>query len=216
MANQVYVLHRGGRKYRVNDYTTGIPSPQILGYTKLASSANSYNLAFPGASTVGSMAIIFGGHGYNWNLPSGWTSNNATNQSNWNGCIFSKVLTQTDITNGSVTVTAAGTYDGCIILIVCGFTNSVKQSSYSTSTSNVSSLTGPSLTGISSTNLTLIFGSDRANNVPSSNQGNFLVSFTDSSAASAAVYYSTTLTSVNPTFTYGGGNNGAYQAVVIV
>ena len=218
MATQVHALHRGGRKYSLNDYTSLVPSPQIVGFSAIALSAQFYSLPIPAPAKAGHLAVIFGGHGYNWiSIPAGWTIHNETNVSNWNGCIFSKILDATDISTGHVSVASNGVYDGCLIMVVCSFTTSVKQFGISNNTNNTPTLSGPSLGGLISTQLALIFGSDRANNTPTSDTGTYLTLVSDSRAAVGVIYTLAPQGSIiNPTFTYPGGNLGAYQAVVIV
>lgn len=80
-------------------------------------SASSVVVTWPAGTVAGDLAIICGHHGYNVNVPAGWTElNRTTYGGNHNGAVFYKVLDAADITAGSVTVTFGNSWwGGCTI-----------------------------------------------------------------------------------------------------
>lgn len=95
-------------------------TPTIRGSNIQSSSNSSYTVSWPTGTLEGDMVFIFGGHGFSINTPTGWALIGKSDGANWNGATIFKVLTAADILTGSVTVTAAGSFNGvlaCISLV---------------------------------------------------------------------------------------------------
>ena len=95
-----------------------LPQPSIRGSGIQSSSASNFTVSWPSGTAAGDFAIIFGLHGFNIITPPGWTTlANITGSSNVSGAAFSKVLTSGDITTGSVTVSAGGSFNGVFAIV---------------------------------------------------------------------------------------------------
>lgn len=95
----------------------GGSTPTIRASNQQNSSAASYNITWPAGTVAGDLVVIFGGHGFAINVPTGWTKFDRSSISNWNGAIFAKVMTAADIVAGQVTVTTGGAFDGIFIAV---------------------------------------------------------------------------------------------------
>lgn len=134
-----------------------------------ASVLTSFNAAtvtqtFPTGTIAGDVVLIYVGHAYQILLPTGWTSLQATNQGNYNGAVFVKIMTAGDITTGSVTVTQGGSYNGTIVLVtLTGSTVVSLTTSHVLGTSSAgvasSAITHP---GVKTNNLLIGFAATRA------------------------------------------------------
>src|SRR5690348_8305998 len=91
--------------------------PTIRGSNIQSSSASSYTVSFPAGTLAGDLAVLFAGHAWTVNTPSGWTAQNALPAANFGGAVFSRVLTSGDISTGSVTVTTTGTFNGVLAIV---------------------------------------------------------------------------------------------------
>jgi hypothetical protein len=95
-------------------------NPAIRGskMTHVSNSNTSGPITFPAGTQAGDMCILFAGHGWIVNLPSGYTSHNNLTGTNTNGRTMYKTLTAADISTGSVTVTFSNTYYGAVWMVV--------------------------------------------------------------------------------------------------
>jgi hypothetical protein len=198
-------------------------NPAIRGTLMQASSASSYTVSWPTGTQAGDLAVICVGHGWVAMTPSGWTSQNAINGTNWNGAVFSKVLTSADITAGSVDVPFSGNYDGILaITTFIGSTAGIREADFSQNRSGSGSVVAPSTSSsVLSSDTALYFGSNRAASTCSVNLGTVQGTANDGGNASGCVYAEALTSSgaVQPTMTYSaneGLSGGNYQGTVIV
>jgi hypothetical protein len=78
------------------------------------SSASSVVYTFPTGSQAGDMCLICVGHGFAVTVPAGWTQDDLSSGSNYNGAVFHKTLTSGDISTGSVTISFGGSFNGSV------------------------------------------------------------------------------------------------------
>lgn len=183
-----------------------------------ASSASSYNVPWPSGTVAGDTAVIFFGHGFALNsLPSGWTQLDVLSGSNWNGATIFKVLNSADITAGSVTINAAGGFDGTVAIAtidgttIGGFPYPISSSRNGSGSSSVTL----NLTATSLNDLNLYFGSNRANSTNTVSIGSLQQQVTDGSAASGCLYSETPPSlSRSPQFNYSSAGSGNFQSAL--
>ena len=185
-----------------------------------ASSASSYSVNFPSGTVAGDTAILMVGHGWGANTPSGWTNQNSLTGTNWNGAVFSKVLTSGDITTGHVTVTFAGSFDGTLAIVtIVGaayYVRSVDASRNGSGSTSVSlSTANPAIGG---SDLALYFGSNRAASTDTVSRGTMQRQANDGSAASGCLYTEAIPSGgiLSSNFLYSSAGIGNYQAIVLI
>lgn len=128
----------------------------------VSSSASSYTLTFPTGTVAGDVVLLFAGHGFQLNTPTGWTRLDKEEGSSWNGGVFAKEMVAADITTGSVTITTSGVFNGvfCLATIVGSTMSNLRDLRAVWNSSGVTSwtLTGPTA---KSTDLVLAWESTR-------------------------------------------------------
>lgn len=183
--------------------------------------ASTYNLPLPAGSAEGDRAVLFAGHGWGANNPAGWTVLNNATGLNWNGGAWTKLLSATDISNGYVTVSFAGSFNGVLGVIVFeGATSGVRADEFerNSNASLTRDITILSSEGIQAGDYAISWGSKRQNTTVTSDTGTQL----DSAAGTNAccVLNGGDLASggeLTVTFTYGSTTaSGDYQAVVVI
>lgn len=140
-------------------------TPTVRSSNITSSSASSYTINWPTGTIAGDVVVVFGGHGFGINIPTGWTSLDKQDGGNFNGATFARVMTSGDITTGSVTITTAGGYNGVFSLVtITGSTMTGLRSPFFAvrSGAGVSSVS-LSNTVVLSTDLVLAFISNRGN-----------------------------------------------------
>jgi hypothetical protein len=98
----------------------GTPAPTgfVRGWAAYApTGGTSLTLALPSGSQAGDRLYVMTAAGWGTNLISGYSSHDNRTGSNWSGRVQSKVLTSTDISTGTVTVTFAGSYAPMVWLV---------------------------------------------------------------------------------------------------
>ncbi|HTF69540.1 MAG TPA: hypothetical protein VK638_43365, partial [Edaphobacter sp.] len=199
--------------------TAGAASPLIRGTGIQASSASSYTVSWPSGTVAGDLAVILVGHGFGVATPSGWTSADNSTGSNWNGAVFSKVLTSGDITAGAVTVNVAGSFDGVVAIVTfVGGTAGIREADVQRNGTGSSSITLNTSGAVLSTDTCIYFGSNRGASTDTVNRGTLQQQANDSSSASGALY-TESITSGGATtaiFGYSSAGSGNYQAIVVV
>jgi hypothetical protein len=98
---------------------TGTPNVPVGIRGALAQSASSstFTVFWPVGSAANDLALIFVQAAFSINTPATWTARDTRNTGTCFGATFSKVLTGTDISNGSVTVTINGVFDASVAII---------------------------------------------------------------------------------------------------
>src|SRR5436305_4721989 len=87
-------------------------SATLRGTAILATTSPTLTLTLPTGTVAGDTAVFFAAGAWQINTPSGWTVVcTPTNASNWNGAVFTRVLTSGDISTGTATVTFVNTGD---------------------------------------------------------------------------------------------------------
>lgn len=74
--------------------------------------ANSVSVTWPAGTQAGDTVVIFTHHGWVANTPSGWLLLNNLSGTNVNGATFMKVMSDADITAGSVLIDYTGVFTG--------------------------------------------------------------------------------------------------------
>lgn len=219
------------------------PGPQlpvIRGSAIISSSAASYVIPWPGGTLAGDLAVVFIGGGF---APStvatttsgqAWPNFDVQSGANWNSGVSFRVLSASDISNGSVTVTMSGTFNTVIALVtfvgptggprspqVIG--NTSQQAGFTQWVTSSRNATGSATRSLSTdgapliTDFILYFGSNRNASTNTVNQGSPLQSI-NATAASGALYGGGpgTLGGVTATFSYSvsSGTTGDYQVIM--
>jgi hypothetical protein len=165
-------------------------------------------------------AIIFVGGGFSATTPSNWNAFGVQTGSNWQGSLFSKILSAAEITTGSVSVSMGGTFDTTVAIATlignCIITQVVSSRNGNFSPSTVVLTTS---SHVLTTDFAIYFGAERANATDTVSRGTMRRQVADGSLASGCLYTEDDLSAVTPpistTTTY-GGSAGNYQAIAIV
>ena len=193
--------------------------PTVRGSGAQTFNSNTTTITLPAGTVAGDLAVVFVGHAYGANNPSGWTQLDNQQGSNTNGATFAKVLTSGDITTGSVTVTFAGSYYGSIAIITLqGGTSvlfglaSVRANSGATSQTVFSSAYSSGMAGI-------YFGHTRGDITVTCNQGTQLQQVSNSNSDSASAVLCEGTPGNAPfvsaaTFSFSASGNGLYCAIL--
>lgn len=194
--------------------------PTVRGATMAYVPSNPGTVSIPAGAQAGDLAILFAAHAWSASTPSGWAQENNLTGSNWNGAVFSKVLSSGDITTGSVTVTFATEYAGRIALAVMdGATGGIREVKAVRSSTGASPVTLTTDSSAVATDRALYFGSIRSDSsVTTVDRGSLLVSQGAGTQASAALYQES-LSSAGPVsaqFSHSVATSGYYEAIVIV
>jgi hypothetical protein len=198
---------------------SGGSGPSIRGTGIQASSASSYTVSWPSGTVAGDLALLLCGHGWNASAPTGWTTNDNQSGSAWNGAVFSKTLTSSDITAGSVTVSFAGSFDGVVAIVTfVGGTAGIRETDAQRNGSGASVIVLASSTAVLDTDTAVYFASNRAASDDFVDRGTFRRAANDGSAASGCLYTEAIASAgrVGAQFCYPSAGTGNYQAMVIV
>jgi hypothetical protein len=196
-------------------------APAVRGTGIQASSASSYTVSWPSGTVAGDTAIIFAAGGWYPSTPSGWTLIANSPGSYWQGAVFAKILTSSDITAGSVTVSFSGTYDSVVSIVTYQGGATVWAATSVQSGSGATSASISSPTGVVSTDSLLYFGSNRAASTNTVSIGTLQRQANDGSNGSGCLYtdarssgsvYSGTF----PNFLFSSAGSGYFLAVVAV
>lgn len=197
--------------------TSGGGAATVRGSGIQASSATSYTVAWPSGTVAGDLALIFYGHGYQIGaIPTGWILLDEQNGANWNGALIFRVLDASDISAGSVTVSASqGPYDGCLaILTLVGIPNTQTLVSRQVPSGNPSEI----LTFFpDKSNLMVGYCSNRAASTDTCSVGTQLQSANDGANASGCLFAGSAPSGtfgVNVTFSYSVQGSGSYQIAI--
>jgi len=180
-------------------------------------SANSVNIPFPGTAVAGDTAFIFLGAGYAVNNVSGWSIISNLVGSNFNGAAFYKELTSGDISTGSVTVTFAGSYNFVWAIAVCVGSATESTAAASRNGDGSATITLAASTATKTTDLVLLFGSNRGVDNITIDHGTSLEQLSATEASGALSSYTPTVDGTfDAVFTYPTPGSGNYQAIVSV
>lgn len=202
--------------------TAGGPTlPVVRGSNIQSSSTASYTVSWPAGTVAGDRAVIFAGHGFGINVPSGWAQLSNLTGANWNGAAFTRVLSAADITAGSVTVTTAGAFNGVVACVTfVGAAQGVRLPIVeSRNTGGAASRTLATDGSPLTTDFILYFGSNRNSSVNTVSLGTGLQTITATSASGVLTGAPpAAIGGVSANFNYGtfGGTTGDYQIIVVV
>lgn len=196
----------------------GTSTPTIRNSSITSSSNSSYTITWPSGTVAGDTVIIFAGHGFGVNTPSGWTSPTgaALTGSNFNGNLFYKNMTAADITAGSVTVTTTGGYNGVICCVTMTGTVNLRPPISAARNGSGSSTIGLTTSCIPQANdLILYFGSNRGVSTNTVNLGSSIQTVTATEGSGVLTAQSiSSAGNTSPTFSYSTAGSGNYQAAV--
>ncbi len=203
--------------YKPHVSTTPVGNLSLVGYNNSSFASDTEILSLPAGSVVGDLCIVQDGHAYTPNTISGFTTLGIVYGGNWMGYSAWKILTSSDISTGTITATFSNGWNGIMSLAVfSGFSTGVKNSGYVGNGTSVTSVTGPSVSGITSNDYVLYFGSGRMGGAVSIDQGTILQQFNNSAVAGCLCGGTGIVGTVNPVFTYSVSSLGFYQTVIII
>lgn len=193
---------------------SSIRSSSVSAYT------GSITYTFPGGTTAGDLAIVLVSNENsvfcNSNFPSGWTSQIANAVTFLAACVCSKVLTSSDISTGSVTVTVPGGFPGTFaIVIFIGGTGGVREVDGTANGSGATSRTVTTSSAVTSSDTAIYFGSGRASVAVTCNKGTLVAQVNN---GVAGVLYTGTATAgaSTATFSYSSAGSGTAQYIAII
>lgn len=184
-----------------------------------SNTGSSVTIPFPTGTQVGDLVVVFVGSPSTPGVPSGWTTNYSTVVPNWLAIVCSKVMTSSDISTGSVTVSWAGSFFNTYqVASFIGPTNGIRETDGQAGVNN----TGMTTSGaVVAGDIALFFGSGRATGgtvaVCTVNQGTLDQQASDGIIASSCLYSGSVASSgaLGVTFSYSTGVF-SQQAIVIV
>jgi hypothetical protein len=203
---------------------SGGVAPTVRGTGMQASTAASFTVSWPSGTVAGDLALIFVGG--DWNIastPTGWNLVDSQSGSEWNGSVIGKVLTSTDISTGSVTVTLPYSSDAAVAIIT--FVGQTTSALYQASQRSSSGASAASLTGNGtqqeSTDYMVYFGSNRALSTDTVSLGTQLQQMNNGASGSGVLAGGLVGTSggpfaVTPTFSFSSAGGGYYVAMISV
>jgi hypothetical protein len=195
------------------------PNPSLRGTAIQAANATNFTVTWPTGTISGDLAIIYIGHALAVNtLGGGWAELFNQSGSNWGGAIFSKILSPAEITAGSVVVSASGGFNGVVaIATFIGNTAGIRETVASRNGTGAASVPLSTSSGIVTTDILLMFGSNRASSVDTISVG-VQQQVADDGTASGALYFlspaSAGVNNVN--FLYATAGAGNMQGIVVV
>lgn len=191
--------------------------PTIRNSNITSSSASSYNLTLPTGATAGDALLVFGGHAFTINVPAGAISLSNISGTNWAGAVFVKVLSSTDISNGFLTVTTSGSFNGvfCCVCFVGGCSAFINCGDQRNGNGGSPRTLMP--LDYKPNSMGLYWGCNRNNDAVTISVGSSLQT-TSALNASGAVYTASPAVFGSMSFTYPttSGTTGDYQAFICV
>lgn len=134
----------------------------IRGNAVQASSTSSVTVTWPTGTVSGDLAVIMMNTAYNVTTPTGWTAQYTTTTNAWNSNVYSKVLNSTDITNGHVVISVAGTFDVFVSIVsFVGNPGAIREVDAFSGSAGVNPTTQSTSSSITNTDLALYQGSIR-------------------------------------------------------
>lgn len=195
-------------------------NPTVRGTSYVtASGLSTFSLPIPVAAVAGDFAVITGGGGFDFNTPSGWTANSTSVGSNWNGAVFSKVLTSADITAASVSVSATGGFDAFIgMTVFTGATGGIREVDPVRSSAGAASISVSTSSAVTATDTLVYFGSNRAVSTDTVSRGTLKQQANDGSAGAGCIYTEALSAGgvQSATFSFSTAGGGYYAAIVAV
>lgn len=108
--------------------TAGGGSPTVRASSMTTLDDLSITIPFPAGTAEGDLVLVFVGGSWPLITPSDWTSNDANSGSFVNGAVISKILTGTDISTGSVTLTFSHNPNGrAAMVVLTGGTGGIRE-----------------------------------------------------------------------------------------
>lgn len=200
----------------------GAVSASIRSSSIQSSSATTFTVSFPTGGAAGDLVILICGSGFGFqnlgNTVSGWTQAEHASQSNFLGDIFYKVLTTTDVNNGSVTLTQGGAFNAVICAICFTGAPTIKNISSNHNATGAGTRTVTIATGFTATDFAVYFGMNRNASADTLNLGSAVQSINAASASGVVTAGTTGATSLSLTATYGtsSGTTGDYQGIIVL
>lgn len=199
-------------------------SPLALRGTAITSGYGpSLTLALPAGTQAGDLAVVFAGAFDNlFSLStSGWTTLNNVGGAYVAATTYSKVLTSSDISAGSITLSIASYDEGVFaVATMVGSTGGIRETDVQRFGGGFSSpVTGPTTSGaVANTDAGLYFTWNRGASTDTIDHGTLEKTTDDGSLASAVLNFQLIPTSgaFTPNFSYTTPGSGYYQSLVIV
>ncbi len=193
------------------------------GTTCQTTNTGTLTYTWPTGTVAGDSVVLFvaGQNGVSVPYASGWDAlQSVESAANWSkGEAMYKVMTGTDITNGSIAVALGGTGGavGCGITFV-GTVAGIREIDFNYANASTASVGTTTSAQVLASDLAIIFGSARASGNPTSNVGTLGSAANNASNAAGSIYtYTPSAGSFTGTVSYTGYNTaGYYQAIVVI
>ena len=194
----------------------GVTTPSIRNSSIISSSSSSYVIPWPSGTVAGDRVIIFTGHGWDMNIPAGWTQLSKLTGANWNGATVTKTLDSTDIATGSVTITFAGSFNGVIATISLVGSPGILFEAHERNSGGSSSITLNTDFTPLVTDRMIYFGSNRTNSNDTVSLGSVVQTINATNASGCLYSGSPPVAGVqSPQFNYSSPGIGNYQIAIL-
>lgn len=217
----VTVTDAGGGTADIEIPGAGTKTTPVVRSSNMARySGGSTNVPLPAGAVAGDTCVIFyagawGGAPSGSGAGAGWSTYSQLIGSNWNGAMFVKTLTSTEITAGVIPFNNGNGSDWGVYSALClEGTYVVRSSAGDRSGSGVSSDT-LTVNGLQVADLVLYFGSNRGNSTDEVDRGTEVQTMTKSDVSSVLSKETSPVNgSRTATYTYSTGGSGYYEGII--
>lgn len=182
-----------------------------------ANNAGSFTLVWPSGTVAGDSVFLFVSGG--WNIsgaPTGWNELNRMDGSNFNGSVYTRIMTATDILIGHVTINMAGGDYAPIAVVTMVGEVGVRSTTASRNGSGSTSIALASDASVAVGDLVFLFGGNRAASDNTVDLGSVIEAINAPESGCLFGYSPAGAGSFTANFAYSSAGSGNYQAIVPV
>lgn len=208
----------GGHKFRWGmRLGTALPAANVKAGAVQLVNGSSANITLPAGAAMGDTLLIMAGHGYAVNTPTGFTALDAQSGSNWNGGVFTKTATASDVTTGYITVSFSNSYNGTVgIVAFNGTIRGFRDDRMIRSSTGAASVAVTSNVAAVPQDIAIYFGSNRATSSNTVDRGSVLGTASGANGSVILAYEVIGSSgTVTATFSHSIAGSGYYDGIVI-